>query len=107
MRGRAAGQAKGLSYQGCYNSHGVPLPVEKQHPPLMRAMFRTVAPRYNFITRAFSYGMDIRWKRTCIALAQLPARAMVLDLAAGTGDFSALVVQKYPDARAIPVDLTE
>ena len=30
----------------------------------MRAMFTTVAPRYDFITRAFSYGMDRRWKRT-------------------------------------------
>ena len=30
----------------------------------MRAMFSTVAPRYDFITRTFSYGMDRRWKRT-------------------------------------------
>ena len=29
----------------------------------MRAMFHTIAPRYDFITRAFSYGMDRRWKR--------------------------------------------
>ena len=28
----------------------------------MRAMFSTVAPRYDFITRAFSYGMDRRWE---------------------------------------------
>jgi len=36
---------------------------EQQDTSLMRAMFSTVAPRYDFITRAFSYGMDTRWKR--------------------------------------------
>jgi len=73
----------------------------------MRAMFHTVAPRYNFITRAFSYGMDRGWKRTCLELARLPSDAVVLDLASGTGDFSVLVERQYPDARAIAVDLTE
>jgi demethylmenaquinone methyltransferase/2-methoxy-6-polyprenyl-1,4-benzoquinol methylase len=32
---------------------------------------------------------------------------MVLDLAAGTGDFSLMVRQSYPGARAVAVDLTE
>jgi demethylmenaquinone methyltransferase/2-methoxy-6-polyprenyl-1,4-benzoquinol methylase len=73
----------------------------------MRAMFSTVAPRYDFITRAFSYGMDGRWKRSGVDRARLPARPVVLDLAAGTGDFSLMVSQRYPGARAIAVDLTE
>jgi len=85
----------------------VSLPAEKQNPRLMRAMFHTIAPRYDFITRAFSYGMDRRWKRACVELARLPAHAVVLDLASGTGDFSVLVARQYPGARAIPVDLTE
>ena len=54
----------------------------------MRAMFSTVAPRYDFITRTFSYGMDRHWKRTGLDRAKLPERPVVLDLAAGTGDFS-------------------
>ena len=73
----------------------------------MRAMFHTVAPRYDFITRAFSYGMDRRWKRVCVARAGLPENPVVLDLASGTGDFSLLVAQRYPGARALAVDLTE
>ena len=83
------------------------LPAEKQNSRLMRAMFHTIAPRYDFITRAFSYGMDGRWKRMGVELARLPVRPVVLDLAAGTGDFSVLVGERYPGARAIPVDLTE
>ena len=73
----------------------------------MRAMFTTVAPRYDFITRAFSYGMDRHWKRTGVERAELPERPVVLDLAAGTGDFSLMVAQQYPGSRAVAVDITE
>ncbi len=73
----------------------------------MRAMFDTIAPRYDFITRAFSYGMDRRWKRAMVERVQLPPRPNVLDLACGTGDFSILVAQRNPRARAVAVDLAE
>ena len=73
----------------------------------MRAMFSTVAPRYDFITRMFSYGMDGRWKRVGVETASLPERAVVLDLASGTGDFSKLVTAIRPHSRSVAVDLTE
>lgn len=73
----------------------------------MRDMFSTIAPKYDFITRVFSYGMDQRWKRLAVRRAMLPARARVLDLACGTGDFAKLVSQQSPDARVIATDLTE
>ena len=73
----------------------------------MRAMFSTIAPRYDFITRAFSYGMDRRWKRAGVEQARLSERAVVLDLASGTGDFSRLVERQCPGARAVAVDITE
>lgn len=86
---------------------GLRLPAEKQNYRLMRAMFSTVAPRYDFITRAFSYGMDKRWKRAGVRKAHLPQNPVVLDLASGTGDFSLLVKQQYPGSRPVAVDLTE
>jgi len=73
----------------------------------MRAMFHTVAPVYDFITHAFSYGMDTGWKRACVARAGLPPNPVVLDLACGTGDFSLLTMQHCPGARTVAVDLTE
>lgn len=73
----------------------------------MREMFGTIAPRYDFVTRLFSYGMDMRWKRLGVKNAPLPENAVVLDLAAGTGDFSRLVLQRFPGARTIAVDITE
>lgn len=70
-------------------------------------MFSTIAPRYDFITRIFSYGMDGRWKRAGVEKAGLPDNAVVLDLASGTGDFSLLVRERDPGARPVAVDLTE
>lgn len=83
------------------------VPQERQNRNLMRAMFGTIAPRYDLVTRLFSYGMDQRWKRLGLARAPLPEGAVVLDLASGTGDFSRLVLDRVPRSRTIAVDLTE
>jgi demethylmenaquinone methyltransferase/2-methoxy-6-polyprenyl-1,4-benzoquinol methylase len=82
-------------------------PAEKQDSRLMRDMFSTIAPKYDLITRVFSYGMDQRWKRLAVRRALLPARATVLDLACGTGDFAKLVTRQFPQAHVVAADLTE
>jgi demethylmenaquinone methyltransferase/2-methoxy-6-polyprenyl-1,4-benzoquinol methylase len=82
-------------------------PVERQDTRLMREMFTAIAPKYDFITRVISYGMDGRWKRLGVTQAALRENAMVLDLASGTGDFSRLVLENLPAARSVAVDLTE
>jgi demethylmenaquinone methyltransferase/2-methoxy-6-polyprenyl-1,4-benzoquinol methylase len=51
--------------------------------------------------------MDGRWKRALLERASLPAAAVVLDLASGTGDFSLLAAQRYPDSRLVAADLTQ
>jgi len=82
-------------------------PAEKKDPRLMREMFGTIAPRYDFITQVLSYGMDRRWKRQGLEKVALPQGAAVLDLASGTGDFSRLVLDKFPASSVFAVDLTE
>ena len=82
------------------------IPAEKSDQRLMRRMFGAIAPRYNFVTRVFSYGMDRRWKQAAVRKAALPGGALVLDLACGTGDFSQLVLQSLPAATAVAADLT-
>jgi len=85
----------------------MPTPAERQDTKLMRAMFDRIAPRYDFLTRILSYGMDRRWKKLGVERATLPANAMVLDLASGTGDFTKFVLEKLPQARSVAVDITE
>jgi demethylmenaquinone methyltransferase/2-methoxy-6-polyprenyl-1,4-benzoquinol methylase len=54
----------------------------------VRALFATIADRYDFITVALSFGLDRRWKRRVIGLTQPDSRTRVLDLATGTGDIA-------------------
>jgi ubiquinone/menaquinone biosynthesis methyltransferase len=70
----------------------------------VRRLFATIADRYDFITRALSYGQDRRWKRRLIRLAALTASDRVLDVACGTGD---LVFDAAPYVRgAVGLDVT-
>jgi len=73
----------------------------------MRDLFSTIAPRYDFITRVFSFGMDRRWKRLAVARAAIPREAIVLDLACGTGDFAKLIATLLPGAKVVGADLTD
>ena len=52
----------------------------------MRAMFDRIAPRYDFVNRVMTFGMDVGWRKRTVATLGLPSDALVLDLACGTGD---------------------
>lgn len=54
----------------------------------VRALFTTIADRYDFITVALSYGRDRRWKERVIGLVKPAPGLQVLDLATGTGDIA-------------------
>ena len=57
----------------------------------VRALFATIADRYDLITVLLSYGQDQRWKRRLVGLVSpvAPRRgACALDLATGTGDIA-------------------
>jgi demethylmenaquinone methyltransferase / 2-methoxy-6-polyprenyl-1,4-benzoquinol methylase len=82
-------------------------PAEKRDGRLMRQMFGAIAPRYDFVTHAFSYGMDRRWKKVGVRKAALPDGARILDLACGTGDFSRIVLATHPGTRVVALDLTD
>lgn len=70
----------------------------------VRRLFATIADRYDLITRVLSYGMDARWKRRLVALADVRPGEPALDLASGTGDVARLVASR--GAHAIGLDLT-
>jgi demethylmenaquinone methyltransferase/2-methoxy-6-polyprenyl-1,4-benzoquinol methylase len=70
----------------------------------VRALFATIADRYDFITVALSYGQDQRWKRRVIALAAPRPGLRVLDLATGTGDLAFAAAAR--GARVVGLDIT-
>jgi demethylmenaquinone methyltransferase/2-methoxy-6-polyprenyl-1,4-benzoquinol methylase len=70
----------------------------------VRALFATIADRYDLITVVLSYGQDRRWKRRLLDLAAPPPGASVLDLATGTGDIAFAFAER--GARVVGLDVT-
>ena len=70
----------------------------------VRALFATIADRYDFITVALSYGQDRRWKRRLIDAGGAGAGTRVLDLATGTGDIAFALAAR--GARVVGLDIT-
>jgi demethylmenaquinone methyltransferase/2-methoxy-6-polyprenyl-1,4-benzoquinol methylase len=70
----------------------------------VRALFATIADRYDFITVALSYGQDGRWKRRLVRMAQPGPNTHALDLATGTGDIA--FACEAAGARVVGLDVT-
>lgn len=74
-------------------------------------LFDLIAPRYDQFTRAFSYGMDARWKSELIEwiAEDHPAGSAlrVLDVACGTGDLALEIAARRPAARVLGIDLSQ
>jgi demethylmenaquinone methyltransferase/2-methoxy-6-polyprenyl-1,4-benzoquinol methylase len=69
----------------------------------VRALFATIADRYDFITVALSYGQDRRWKRRVVALVHPRRGIRVLDLATGTGDIAFALAEGGADVVGLDV----
>lgn len=71
-----------------------------------RSLFSEVAPKYDFITKALSFGRDVAWKHTLMAGLPETGSPACVDLACGTGDITRLLANRYPDGNITGLDLT-
>ncbi len=62
------------------------LPEGEAKATAVRGMFDAIAPRYDLVNRLMTFGLDRSWRRQTITSLGLSDSALVLDLAAGTGD---------------------
>ncbi|MCC5858904.1 MAG: bifunctional demethylmenaquinone methyltransferase/2-methoxy-6-polyprenyl-1,4-benzoquinol methylase UbiE [Ectothiorhodospiraceae bacterium] len=71
-------------------------------------VFRSVADKYDLMNDLMSFGLHRLWKRQTIAMARLRPGMRVLDLAAGTGDLSRLMVEQVCDrGQVVMTDINE
>jgi len=84
--------------------HADELPVGAAKTARVREMFDTIAPRYDLVNRVMTFGLDRSWRATTVAALGLPPGTIVLDLACGTGDLSALLAAR--GHRVFGVDLS-
>lgn len=80
-------------------------PEKKRH--YNEEVFTEIAPKYDFITRALSFWRDSHWKRDLIASLPSGESPLCVDLACGTGDITFLLAGRYPQGRAVGLDITE
>jgi len=67
-------------------------------------MFDQIAPRYDFVNRVLSLGLDKRWRRRVIKELALAPNARVLDVATGTGDLAIELANAVPAGKVIGLD---
>jgi len=67
-------------------------------------MFDAIAPRYELVNRLMTFGLDARWRRRAVRDLRLAHHSLVLDVAAGTGDFTRELARQ--GQRAVATDLS-
>jgi demethylmenaquinone methyltransferase / 2-methoxy-6-polyprenyl-1,4-benzoquinol methylase len=71
----------------------------------VQAMFAAIARAYDLNNRLHSFGLDQRWRKTAVRLAEIKAGDRVVDVACGTGDLTELFAQT-PAASVLGLDFT-
>lgn len=63
------------------------LPSPEEKAGAVRAMFDSIAPRYDVVNRIMTFGLDIGWRKRAVSMMNLPQGSWVADVGCGTGDF--------------------
>jgi demethylmenaquinone methyltransferase/2-methoxy-6-polyprenyl-1,4-benzoquinol methylase len=62
----------------------------------IQQMFGSIAPRYDFLNRMLSLGIDRRWRKKAVRLLKYRDGARILDVATGTGDVALEIARTTP-----------
>lgn len=68
-------------------------------------MFDNIAPSYDLLNHALSFGIDILWRRKAIRMLKQYHPRVVVDIATGTGDFAVEAIKLNPD-KIIGIDIS-
>jgi demethylmenaquinone methyltransferase/2-methoxy-6-polyprenyl-1,4-benzoquinol methylase len=62
----------------------------------IQQMFGAIAPRYDFLNRLLSFGVDRRWRKKAVRLLKYREGSRILDVATGTGDVALEIARSTP-----------
>ena len=74
--------------------------------PGVQKMFDAIAGRYDLINRVMTLGQDQKWRRFVVKTAGDPGAGVSLNLATGTGDIGALMLDMHPRTRVVGADFS-
>ena len=80
--------------------------TSKREPSEVKAMFGRVAKHYDLINRAMCGGLDVRWRKRLVkeVLTSSADGDTFLDVACGSGDVCAEILNQCPDVKVVGAD---
>ncbi|MCC8145847.1 MAG: bifunctional demethylmenaquinone methyltransferase/2-methoxy-6-polyprenyl-1,4-benzoquinol methylase UbiE [Bacteroidales bacterium] len=92
-----------------YNAEKVVPYVDKESSKSeqVEEMFDEIAPKYDFLNHALSFGMDKGWRKKGIESLQEVSPKRILDIATGTGDLAILAYQLLHPDHILAIDISE
>ena len=77
-------------------------------PDRVRRMFDEIAPRYDFLNRLLSFGVDRSWRRkTAKAICKKLPDGPILDVCTGTGDLLLEFFRREPLRQLVGIDFSQ
>lgn len=70
-------------------------------------MFDSIAPAYDFMNRAMTFGIDKLWRAKAVKMIRNHSPRQILDIATGTGDLAIKLARELPKVKIAGVDLSE
>lgn len=70
-------------------------------------MFDSIAPAYDFMNRAMTFGIDKLWRARAVKMVKQLRPAHILDVATGTGDLAIKLAREIPGALLTGIDLSD
>jgi len=67
----------------------------------IQEMFDSIAPRYDFLNRVLSLGIDRQWRRFAVRQIKFTDSGRILDVATGTGDVALEIARRTPASVSI------
>jgi demethylmenaquinone methyltransferase/2-methoxy-6-polyprenyl-1,4-benzoquinol methylase len=80
--------------------------TERSKKEQVEEMFDNIAPKYDFLNRLLSAGIDISWRKKAILFLASSKPKLILDVATGTGDFAFEALSLNPE-KIIGYDISE
>lgn len=73
----------------------------------VRRMFDSIAPAYDWMNRAMTFGVDRRWRRKAVDIVAAGKPGRIIDIATGTGDLAIALARRATEATVTGIDLSE
>src|SRR2546430_16541440 len=80
---------------------------DARSPEAVRAMFGSIARRYDLANHLLSCGCDVIWRKRAAGIVATWDPNTIVDLAAGTGDLTLALEKALPNSEVVAPDFSD